>query len=140
MDGLDPFGYRCGKNWEFYLDAAEDTLSSIHRDKNMYEIYVPTVSNEGKPFKTKHHKEWDRQVRQITNGLTIYAPAKGQWLDEDSGELFIERMIPVRIACTEEEIYIIMKIVANHYNQIDVLAYEISNNVLFLKDEKGKLQ
>lgn len=98
----------------------------------LWEIYVPTISNDGKPFRTRHHKEWDGRVRRISNGLTIYKPAKGQWIDNSTETLYEERMIPVRIACTEKQIIEIMKITQKHYDQIDVMAYRVSDNVLFL--------
>lgn len=103
--------------------------------KELWEIYVPTISNEGKPFRTKMHKEWDTRVRRISNGLTIYKPALGQWVDNETNELYVERVIPVRVACTKEEILKIMKITRDFYNQIDVLAYKLSSEVLFLKEE-----
>ena len=122
-------------------EARETAYNAVQSNtKKLYEIMVPTISNEGKPFRTRHHREWDRQVREISNGLTIYTPAKGQWIDEDSGELFVERMIPVRIACTSSEIYIIMEITTNHYDQIDVMAYVVSEEVLFYRAQKKKLK
>lgn len=68
------------------------------RNKILWEILVPTMMN-GKPVMTKYHKVWDEKVRAISNGLTILKSAKGEWVSS-SGELFAERMIPVRIAYT----------------------------------------
>ncbi len=61
----------------------------------LYEILVPCVSNEGKPFKTKQHREWDRRILRISEGLTILKPVKGKWSFENTN--YHERMIPVRI-------------------------------------------
>lgn len=44
---------------------------------NLYEILVPCQTNQGKPIRTRQHREWDRRVRLITGGLTILPPAKG---------------------------------------------------------------
>ena len=47
--------------------------------------------------------------------------------------LFIDKMIPVRIYCTEFEIDKIIQLTLNHYDQEAVLAYEISSNVKLIK-------
>lgn len=108
--------------------------SETLKTTKLWEIMVPTISNDGKPFRTRHHKVWDKRVRVISGGLTIFKPSKGQWIDKKTDKLFEERMIPVRIACNEKEIVKIMEITKQHYNQIDVLAYEISTRVLFLSE------
>lgn len=95
----------------------------------LWEILVPTVSNEGKPYRTRYHRVWDAKVRDITGGLTIMAPAKGQWKSPD-GELFIERMIPVRIACSREQIDVIIDLTMKYYDQLAVMAYRISEECL----------
>jgi hypothetical protein len=83
-----------------------------------------------KPVRTRYHKVWDEKVRKISKGLTILNPAKGQWISPD-GVLFIERMIPVRIVCTDEEIVKIADMTANYYKQLAIMYYEVSNNVVF---------
>ena len=97
--------------------------------KNLWEILVPTVRNNGKPFRTRYHRVWDGKVREITGGLTILPVAKGQWLSP-SGELFLERMIPVRIVCTEAQINEIVDMTMVYYDQEAVLAYKISTQVI----------
>ena len=93
-----------------------------------WEIMVPCQYNDGGPVRTRHHKNWDEKVRRITGGLTVLKPAKGQWVHEE--KLYEERMIPVRIACSEAQIRQIMKITARHYHQIAVLASLISEKTL----------
>lgn len=100
----------------------------MHKD-NLWEILVPCQWNDSRPVRTVHHKEWDKRVRKIANGLTILAPAKGQWLS-DSLVLYEERVIPVRISCTEEQIEKIMDMTAQHYKQLAVMAYLVSDKVL----------
>ena len=95
----------------------------------LWEILVPTVSNEGKPFKTRYHKVWDRKVYEITRGLTIFQPVKGKWVSPDN-KLFSERMIPVRIGATREQMEAIIDMTAKYYGQEAVLAYQISNLVI----------
>ena len=97
--------------------------------KCMWEIYVPTISNEGKPFRTRYHRVWDSKVREISGGLTILRPAIGQWIS-DEGELFKERMIPVRIMCTRDDINKIIDFTMTYYSQKAVLAYCISTECL----------
>lgn len=95
----------------------------------MWEILVPTVRNDGRPIHTRFHRVWDQKVREITGGLTIMPVAKGQWVSVD-GELFIERMIPVRIAATRTEIDMIIDMTLAYYEQKAVLAYRIADDVI----------
>lgn len=94
----------------------------------LYEILVPTVKNSGKPIRTRQHRVWDEKVRKITGGLTVMMPAKGQWVSPD-GVLFAERMIPVRIMCTAEQIGKIADLTAAFYEQEAVMFYKISDDV-----------
>jgi hypothetical protein len=95
----------------------------------LWEILVPTVHrHNGKPITMRFHRVWDEKVRQISKGLTILSPAKGQWLSPE-GELFTERMIPVRIACSRSEIEEIANMTAVYYNQLAVMYYCVSNEV-----------
>jgi len=96
--------------------------------KYMWEIFVPTISNEGKPFRTRYHRVWDSKVRGISNGLTIFKPAVGQW--EFNGELFKERMIPVRILCTEEEINKISDMTAKYYDQLAICFFKFGEGIV----------
>jgi hypothetical protein len=97
--------------------------------KQLWEILVPCTMR-GRPVHTRHHKEWDKVVRTIAGGLTILAPAKGQWLEPDTNTLFEERMIPVRIACTRKQIQRIMRFTLGHYDQKAVFAYLVSTEVI----------
>lgn len=98
---------------------------------SLYEILVPTVRMDrpGRFFTTRYHRLWDAKVRGIAGGLTILKPAKGQWLSPD-GVLFDERMIPVRIACTKEQIDQIADLTAKHYQQKAVMYYRLSDEVV----------
>lgn len=98
-------------------------------NKELWEVLVPTVRNDGKPLTTRFHRVWDKKVADITGGLTILAPAKGKWAPEP-GSVLVERMIPVRIACTREQIDEIVDMTIKYYNQTAVLAYRISDMVI----------
>ena len=95
---------------------------------NLYEILVPTEIDRGKgirPIKVRYHRVWDKKVREITGGLTIMPVSKGQWVSP-SGNLFIERMIPVRILATEEQMNQIVDMTIQYYNQEAIMFYKIS--------------
>lgn len=100
-----------------------------------WEILVPTQTNEGKGIRTRFHRVWDDKVRTITGGLTIIPPIKGQWISGE-GELFKERMIPVRLACTREQIEKIADMTADYYNQKAIIFYLISDNITIKNYEK----
>ena len=96
----------------------------------LWEILVPCNGNNGKPYTTRHHREWDKQVGRISGGLTILHPAKGKWRSPNN-ELFQDRMIPVRIACTESQIKEIISRTLNHYpDQEAVMVYVVSEKVI----------
>lgn len=95
---------------------------------NLYEILVPCQTNDGKPIRTRQHREWDRRIRRIVGGLTILSPTKGQWISQ-GGELFCDRMIPVRIVASAEQMERIADITAAFYNQKAVMFYELSTKV-----------
>ena len=96
--------------------------------KELWEILVPTIRNDGRPFKLRYHRVWDAKVRAISGGLTIMPVAKGQWVHGD--KLFTERMIPVRIVATRNEIDRIIDMSLQYYEQIAMLAYKISSEVI----------
>jgi hypothetical protein len=98
-------------------------------------ILVPTLM--GKNFvRTKHHKRWDEYVREITGGLTILAPSKGQWVN-DNNEVVEERILPVNIACTDEQLKQIVEFSLKHYRQDALMYYKVSDEVYIVK--KGEI-
>jgi len=104
----------------------------------MWEILVPTMSNEKKPYRTRYHRVWDKKVYEIAGGLTILTPVKGKWVFKNSNALFEERMIPVRIVCTREQIEKIVDMTIKYYKQFAVLAVKISDDVILKYDEANK--
>lgn len=99
------------------------------KDKCLWEILVPTIRNDGRPIRTRFHRVWDARVRDISGGLTIMPPARGQWV-APSGDLFVERMIPVRIVATLDEISDIIDFTMKYYEQLAILCYKISDMVI----------
>jgi hypothetical protein len=104
-------------------------------EKFLWEILVPTVHNDGRPFRTRYHRVWDSKIREISGGLTIMKPAIGQWVCEDTLKLYKERMIPVRIACTESQIKEIAQITLEYYEQIKVIYYRVADMVCIYPEE-----
>lgn len=106
-------------------------MSSIS-SKGMWEILVPTARRlvPGKFYTTRYHRVWDDKVREITGGLTVMAPARGQWINPVTGELFQERMIPVRIMATRDEIEKVVDLTLKYYDQLAILCYKISDEVI----------
>ncbi|MBN2052882.1 hypothetical protein JW756_05235 [Candidatus Woesearchaeota archaeon] len=100
----------------------------MSKKKSLWEILVPANSNDGIEYSIEHHKAWDDRVRGISGGLTILKSAKGQWLDPD-GKLFLDKMIPVIIYCTEPEIDEIIQLTIDHYDQKAVMAYQVSSYI-----------
>jgi len=100
--------------------------------KGMWEILVPTVRRDvpGKYYTTRYHRVWDAKVREITGGLTVMVPAIGQWVNPTTRELFKERMIPVRIMATRVEIEEIVDFTLKYYDQLAILCYKISDEVI----------
>lgn len=105
--------------------------------KAMWEILVPTTrppkimtkGRKGLYFSTRYHRVWDGKVRKITGGLTVLQPVKGQWHAPD-GELFRERMIPVRIMATRAEIEKIIDMTIEYYGQKAVMCYMVGSEVI----------
>lgn len=95
----------------------------------VWEVLVPASNNKELKFTFEHHKAWDAYVKDLTGGVTIMKIAKGQWINPN-GTLYIDRVIPCRIVCTEEQISDIIDFTIEHYKQEAVLAYRISTNVI----------
>lgn len=109
--------------------TAEAFANNVTKEIMLWEIFVPCQTNDGKPIRTRQHREWDRRIRRISGGLSITKVIVGQWLSPN-GTLFKERMIPVRIACTRKDIHKIIDLTLKFYNQEAVLCYLISDEVI----------
>jgi len=97
--------------------------------KLLWEILVPTVRKDGKPYRTRYHRVWDEKVREISHGLTVLTPSKGQWI-APSGELIAERVIPVRFMASRNQAGQIVDFTLQYYDQEAVMCYLISSEVI----------
>lgn len=96
--------------------------------KILFEILVPTIYGDTlKPIRTRHHKKWDERVQAITGGMTILASARGKWVFQ--GVEYPEKVIPVRIMCSEAQMQKVVKITLEHYRQKAVMYYVLSREV-----------
>jgi hypothetical protein len=99
--------------------------------KKLFEFLVPTIYGDTmKPIRTRHHKRWDEYVRKVSGGLTLMPVAKGQWVYKDT--LHEERVIPVRICCTDTDIKDIAAFSLKHYRQKAVMYYVLSNECVIV--------
>lgn len=110
-------------------------------EQKLWAVLVPCEMKDqqtGKlrPIRVRQHRVWDAKVRSITGGLTIMQPARGQWVSP-TGELFAERMIPVHIACTREQLDEVLDYSLQFYNQEAMFAYLISE-VAIIKHRKAE--
>ena len=90
----------------------------------LWEILVPAANT------LQHHQAWDREVMRIAGGLTIMRKVQGRWAT-DAADHVAEQMIPVRIACTRDKMDEILEFTMQHYNQYEVMAYVVSDQVVF---------
>lgn len=94
-------------------------------ENKLWEILVPEANNSGQDYPISYHQIWDEYVKNVTGGLTILKPAKGIWVSNDGVE-YKERMIPVRIQCSEETICEIAGYTLRHYDQEAVMFHLVS--------------
>ena len=105
--------------------------------QKLWEILVPVYDDKSNcEWHINYHQEWDRYVREIAGGLTINKRARGIWKCPDTKRIFQEKMIPVRIFCSLDEIEEIADFTIKHYEQKAIMFYLISDTIFIKhKDE-----
>lgn len=87
----------------------------------LWEILVPTSTPKKDRLRKNFHQAWDKKVSKISKGLTLLPKVYGKWVDSK------EQSIPVRVACTKEQMEEIAKITIDHYDQEAVLYWRVSD-------------
>ena len=111
----------------------------MRTDLKIWCILIPTLKarKSRRPFfSTRHHKVWDDYVRGLAGGLTIFAPSKGQWTNENN-QVIEERVLPVNIACTDDIFEKIIDFTMSHYDQDALMYYKVSEEVSIIKRGKN---
>tara|TARA_R110000824_G_scaffold400038_1_gene606672 strand:+ start:4577 stop:4948 length:372 start_codon:yes stop_codon:yes gene_type:complete len=115
----------------------EDSWEDTERHY-LWEILIPASSTKTQ-FSGVHHKAWYAKIIELAGGLSVFKTLKGEWISPN-GEVFKDRMSPVRISCTLPEIKHIMFITKAHYDELEIMAYKVSDHVLFYDGEKYRSQ
>lgn len=124
--------------WEILVPTEKRVKTPAPEDCGDPEDYAEMLElwHRKNSYTTRFHRTWDKRVRDITGGLTVLQPAKGQWISP-TGELYQERMIPVRIAATRTQIDQIIDMTLAHYDQLAVLCYKVSDLVIIRHKEQA---
>ncbi len=96
----------------------------------LYEVLIPKRDNDNKPFSKRHHEAFTQQVRQAAGGLSVCPDVNGEWMD--NGRVYKERMTPVRIATSARKIRKLAELAKEHYRQLSVMYYPVSQSVTFV--------
>jgi hypothetical protein len=94
---------------------------------SLWQILIPTLM-DGEEIPVNHHAMWDAQVCILAGGLTILKGVKGKWNSPDDNTVH-EGMIPVLVCCTPEQLDTILDFTLKHYEQQEVFAFKISDEV-----------
>lgn len=106
--------------------------------KFLWEILVPCVRNDGRPFRLRYHKIWDEKVKAISGGLTVMKPARGQWIDPETNDEYHDRTIPVRFIADMDQMDKIVNMTCIYYEQLAILCYRISDYVVLRSIEDAQ--
>jgi hypothetical protein len=105
----------------------------------LYQILVPSRNKDDAEILPSYHQVWDEKVREIAGGLTILSDAKGKWTSPD-GKAVFEKMIPVLISCTPDQIEVIIDFTLEYYEQQAVFAFKMTDDVLIRYNKKRVLE
>jgi hypothetical protein len=98
----------------------------------LHEILIPVKSNSGKTFSRKDNRQFADYVVSLAGGLSQGAPLSGQWAD--NGKIYRESMRPLRIACSARTMAKIARKAREHFRQLSIMYYTVSNEVTFCND------
>jgi len=118
--------------WEVLVPTARRVPAKEYKGKTFAHLKADATDHIDVPCTLRYHRVWDNKVEAIAGGLTILKPNKGKWRDGTTNTVYVDRVIPVRIACSKEKILEIIQLTLSHYNQLAVMAYKISDEVLLI--------
>lgn len=104
------------------------------KNLQLWEILVPYAMGR-KNVQVPYHRIWDSKVMEIAGGMTLMKVSKGSWISSKTNKTHRELMIPVRIACSEEQIKQIAEFTITHYNQEAVFVSLISEKTMIIHRE-----
>ena len=105
-------------------------------DKCLWEILIPCSWSDGVWIDIAVHEKWDKRCREISTGLTILRSVKGVW--EDDSQEYVERMIPVRLVATRDDIMALVKFTKEFYKQAAIMCYKLSDDVILYRGTNDK--
>jgi len=119
-----------GKNPDEVSRIAHSEIRKLDAEVlDLWEILVPVASNDGVPFSEDHHEAFRRVVRGLpgNSGTTTRPAGDGDWQDGDTGEVYAEKMIPIRFRACKADAQRIAEHTRKFYGQIAVMAYKIAS-------------
>lgn len=105
--------------------------------RRVWEIMVPTHYQDGTYITLDTHQVWDQNICNIAGGLTLQPTVNGRWVPTIGAgrDLVAESVIPVRIACTDEQIDSVLAFTCSYYDQEEVMAWVVSEEVRSYRPE-----
>lgn len=97
--------------------------------KKLFEIIIPKSDNNGTEFTAEKYQQWGDTVLSYTTGFTQYPTCLGYWINPETKYPQIEEVIPVKIWCFKETIQAIAAFTKTHFEQKEVMFYELSEKV-----------
>lgn len=92
-----------------------------------FDVILKTCENNfdrGWLFTAKHHRIFYKFILNLSKGYSVLSELEGVWQNE-KGTIYQEKMIPVRIACTDEQIKEIAEFAKTHYEQEAIFVLEL---------------
>lgn len=67
----------------------------------LWEIALPVFTNDGRDYGDAH-MTWQAKALHIAGGYSQRPVGHGAWRDPKSGEVYVDHMMPYRVACSPE--------------------------------------
>lgn len=101
----------------------------------LWEILIPVTHKDGTPVTEKDHRIWRSSLEAI--GVHQFlAPGAVPWIVNEP-HLVGVRMIPFRVACTQEQITQVANLTASYFGQDAILLYRVSDDVTLIRYDRS---